>query len=172
MRRCQNSKNYKNKEALDFIVKIPNYIDPVEIRRIEDIHSILIQDLGVERNIRTRRVGISGTNYKPLDNEYQIREALQHMCNLVNSKQNVFEKSLLLLILLSYIQAFNDGNKRTARIVSNACLINQRYCPLSFRTIDSIEYKKAMLIFYEQNNISAFKKIFIDQFEFAVNTYF
>ena len=29
------------------------------------------------------------------------------------------------------------------------------------RTIDSVEYKKAMLIFYEQNNISAFKKIFM-----------
>ena len=29
-----------------------------------------------------------------------------------------------------------------------------------------------MLIFYEQNNISAFKKIFFDQFAFAVNTYF
>ena len=161
-----------HKDALDFIVEDPDYLNPVEIRRIEDIHSILIKDLCVERNIRTRRVGISGTNYKPLDNEYQIREALQHMCNLVNSKENVFEKSLLLLVLLSYIQAFNDGNKRTARIVSNACLISNKYCPLSFRTIDSIEYKKAMLIFYEQNNISVFKKIFIDQFEFAVKTYF
>lgn len=161
-----------HKEAIDFIVDDPDYIEPVEVRRIEDIHSILIKDLGVERNIRNRRVGISGTNYKPLDNEFQIRESLQHMCNLVNIKQNIFEKALLLLVLISYIQAFNDGNKRTARIVSNACLINNNYCPLSFRTIDSIEYKKAMLLFYEQNNISVFKKIFIDQFEFAVNTYF
>jgi hypothetical protein len=27
-------------------------------------------------------------------------------------------------------------------------------------------------MFYEQNNIAAFKKIFIDQFLFAVKTYF
>lgn len=161
-----------HKEALDFITENPDYLNPVEIRRIEDIHSILMKELGVDRNIRKRGVGITGTNYRPLDNEYQIREALQHMCNLVNSKPIVFEKSLLLLVLLSYVQAFNDGNKRTARIVSNACLINNKYCPISFRTIDSIEYKKAMLIFYEQNNISVFKNIFIDQFEFAVNTYF
>lgn len=161
-----------HKEALDFIFKNPDYLNPVEIRKIEDIHSILIKDLGVERNIRQRRVGISGTNYKPLDNEYQIREALEQMCNLVNAANNVFEKALILLVLLSYIQAFNDGNKRTARIISNACLISNKYCPISFRTIDSIEYKKAMLIFYEQNNISVFKKIFIDQFEFAVKTYF
>ena len=161
-----------HKEALDFILENPDYLDPIEVRRIEDIHSILIKDLGVDRNIRTRRVGISGTNYKPLDNEYQIREALQQMCELVNSKNNVFEKTLLLLVLLSYIQAFNDGNKRTARIVSNACLIHNNYCPISFRTVDSIEYKKAMLLFYETNNISVLKNIFIEQFEFAVKTYF
>lgn len=70
------------------------------------------------------------------------------------------------------IQAFSDGNKRTARITSNAILIANGYCPISFRTVDSIDYKKAMLIFYEQNNIAAFKKIFIEQFEFAVKTYF
>ncbi len=161
-----------HKEAIDFIVENSEYLNPVEIRRIEEVHSILMKELGVDRNIRTRSVGITGTNYRPLDNEYQIIEALQQMCTLVNSKQNVFEKALLLLVLLSYIQAFNDGNKRTARIVSNACLMNNKYCPISFRTIDSIAYKKAMLLFYEQNNISAFKRIFMDQFEFAVKTYF
>ena len=161
-----------HKEALDFILEHPDYLDPIQVNRIEDIHSILVKDLEVERNIRTHRVGISGTNYKPLDNEYQIREAMQEMCALVNSKQSVFEKALLLLVLLSYIQAFDDGNKRTARIVSNACLIHNKHCPISFRTVDSVEYKKAMLLFYEQNNISAFKSIFIDQFEFAVKTYF
>jgi Fic family protein len=65
-----------------------------------------------------------------------------------------------------------DGNKRTARIVSNAILLSENVFPLSFRTVDSIDYKKAMLLFYEQNNISAFKEIFINQFEFAVETYF
>ena len=161
-----------HKDAINFIVEHPDYVAPISIRAIEDIHSLLIKDLEVDRNIRRRKVGISGTNYTPLDNEYQIHEALNVMCTLVNSKENAFEKALLTLILLSYIQAFADGNKRTARIVSNAVLMAYHYCPISFRTVDSIEYKKAMLLFYEQNNISAFKKIFIDQFEFAVNTYF
>ena len=121
---------------------------------------------------RCRRVGITGTNYYPLDNEFQIREAMNDMCDLVNSRENVFEKALLALLLLSYIQAFSDGNKRTARITCNAILIANGYCPLSFRTVDSVDYKKAMLIFYEQNNLYAFKQIFIDQFRFAVETYF
>ena len=126
----------------------------------------------MERNLRKRRVGISGTNYKPLDNEFQIKEAMIAMCDLLNTESSVFSKSLLALVLISYIQPFADGNKRTARIVSNAILMNNSYCPLSFRTVDSVFYKKAMLIFYEKNNISAFKKLYMEQFEFAVKTYF
>ncbi len=161
-----------HKEALDFIVANPDYLNPLRVSAIEDIHRLLIAELGVDKNIRRRRVGITGTNYQPLDNEYQIKEALQDTCTLINNKASVFEKALLALVLLSYIQPFMDGNKRTARIVSNAILIQHHHCPISFRTIDSVEYKKAMLLFYEQNNISSFKQIFIDQFEFAVKTYF
>lgn len=161
-----------HKEAIDFLVENPGYLKQLSISKIEDIHSILISGLAVERNVRRRRVGISGTNYRPLDNEFQITEALQFACEVINNKPNVFEKALLTLVLISYIQPFMDGNKRTARIVSNALLMNESSCPLSFRTVDSLDYKKAMLLFYEQNNISSFKKIFTEQFEFAVNTYF
>jgi Fic family protein len=161
-----------HKDALDFVLDNPNYLKEISVRRIEDIHGILTKELGVGSGIRTRRVGITGTNYRPLDNEFQIREALEDSCSLINGKSNIFEKALLALVLLSYIQAFSDGNKRTARITSNAILMAWGYCPLSFRTVDSVEYKKAMLMFYEQNNIAAFKQIFIEQYEFATKNYF
>jgi len=161
-----------HKDAIDFVIEKPDYLIPLSISKIEDIHSLLTKELEVSRNIRKHRVGISGTNYRPLDNEYQIRDALSSMCELVNKKDHIFEKALLTLMLISYIQPFLDGNKRTARIVSNSILMNYSYCPLSFRTVDSVDYKKAMLLFYEQNNITAFKNIFIEQFEFAVKTYF
>lgn len=161
-----------HKDALDFILDMPDFLKDLTVARIVEIHSILTKELGVDRNIRHRRVGITGTKYTPLDNVFQIREALEDSARLINSKSNIFEKALLALVLLSYIQAFTDGNKRTARIVSNGILIANGYCPISFRTVDSIDYKKAMLMFYEQNNIAAFKRIFIDQFLFAVKTYF
>ncbi len=161
-----------HKEAIDFIIENPDYLFPLSVSKIEDIHSVLTKDLAVDRNIRKRRVGISGTNYRPIDNEFQIREALSLTCDLINKRENVFEQALLVLILISYIQPFVDGNKRTARILSNAILVNHKYCPVSFRTVDSVDYKKAMLLFYEQNNITIFKRIFIEQYEFAVRTYF
>lgn len=161
-----------HKDALDYILEEPEHLKELTIRRIEELHTLLVKELDVDKGIRRRRIGVIGTNYRPLDNEFQIREALEDSCRLINGKESVFEKALLALVLISYIQAFSDGNKRTARMTSNAILIANRYCPISFRTVDSVDYKKAMLIFYEQNNISAFKKIFIDQFAFAVGTYF
>lgn len=80
-----------HKDALDFVLDVPDYLQELSVHRIEDIHSILTKELGVDRNIRHRRVGITGTNYRPLDNEFQIREALEDTCTLVNGKQNVFE---------------------------------------------------------------------------------
>jgi Fic family protein len=161
-----------HKDAIDFVVANSDYFSALSIAKMEELHSILTKELGVDRNIRKRRVGITGTNYRPLDNEFQIREALQQTCDLINSRENVFEKALFALVLLSYIQAFTDGNKRVARIASNALLIANKYCPISFRAVDSVDYKKAMLLFYEQNNIFAFKQIFINQFKFAVENYF
>ena len=149
------SHKYFKYDKIGFSIK-GCYRSLLSLAGIEDIHSLLIKDLDVDGNIRKRRVGITGTNYRPLDNEFQIRESLQSMCVFINGCNDIFEKALMALALISYIQPFEDGNKRTARIISNAVLMNCQYCPLSFRTVDPIDYKKAMLIFYEQNNISSF----------------
>jgi Fic family protein len=74
--------------------------------------------------------------------------------------------------MIAYIQPFKDGNKRTSRLLGNAILMAHDICPLSYRSVDEAEYKKAVILFYEQNNISYFKKLFIEQFEFAVQNYF
>lgn len=161
-----------HKQTLRFLLDNKDYLQELSIRRIEDIQSLLVEGLETEKGLRHRRVGITGTNYRPLDNEFQIREALEDTCNIINQRQNVFEKALLALLLISYIQPFADGNKRTSRLVSNGILMAYGHCPLSFRTVDSIDYKKTMLVFYEQNNIVPFKEIFISQYKFAVEEYF
>lgn len=161
-----------HKDALDYLLSHNGIARELDLRLLEEIHSFLIKDLGVSRNVRSRVVGITGTAYKPLDNEYQIKEAMEYMCAVINAKESGFEKALLAVTLISYIQPFEDGNKRTGRMVSNALLIGDGMCPLSYRSVDSIDYKKAMLLFYEQNNLAAFKRIFMDQVEFSVKNYF
>jgi len=126
----------------------------------------------VERGIRSGMVGIVGTNYRPLDNKFQIREALERLASLLNETKNTIERALLAVLMISYIQPFEDGNKRTSRILGNAILLADDYCPLSYRSVDEIEYKKGIILFYEQNNISYFKQLFLEQFRHAASKYF
>ncbi|MBK6903546.1 MAG: Fic family protein [Saprospirales bacterium] len=161
-----------HKYAIDYVKSHADLFNPLKIRDIEDVHAILTKDLGLPRNIRTRLVGITGTQYRPPDNEFQIREYLEAMCLEVNKRSNTFEKALLCILLISYIQPFEDGNKRTGRIVGNGLLMNGNKCPLSYRSVDTVDYKKAILLFYEQNSIRAFKEIFMEQYQFAVENYF
>lgn len=161
-----------HKVALDYIRAHEQAFKTLDIRKIEEVHSLLVKDLGVARNIRTGLVRVGGTAYRPLDNKFQIREALEKMCHAVNKQKNPFAKAMMTMLLIAYIQPFEDGNKRTSRLLGNALLLAYNACPLSFRSIDELAYKKAILLFYEQNNFVYFKKLFIEQFEFAVGNYF
>ncbi len=161
-----------HKKALDYIYEGRVVFTPLRTRAIEDILSLLIADLGVSKNIRKRIVGITGTSYTPPENEFQIREYLERACDVINLRSSIFEKALLAVLFISYIQPFEDGNKRTGRITGNGILIENGYCPLSYRSVKPVDYKKAMILFYEQNNLATYKKLFIEQFTFAVNNYF
>lgn len=161
-----------HKAVFNYIRSNLNNFKKITISKIEDIHSIIVQELGVNKGVRSISVGVVGTKYKPLDNQWQIKEALEKMCDLVNEKKNPFEKAIILIALISYIQPFEDGNKRTSRLIGNAILLSNEICPLSYRSVKEVEYKSAMILFYEQNNLSYFKELFIEQFEFAVNNYF
>jgi len=161
-----------HKKALDYIGSNKMEFQSVSVSKIENIHSLLVDGLNVTKNLRKSLVGITGTNYKPLDNEFQIKESLEKTCKLVNETKDVFEKAIILMLLIAYIQPFVDGNKRTSRLSGNAILQSFDSCPLSYRSMDEAEYKKAILLFYEQNNISYFKELFLKQFEFAVENYF
>jgi Fic family protein len=142
------------------------------LKNIENIHSLLVDSLDIPKGIRKRMVGITGTKYSPIDNEFQIKEALLSLIKVVNELRDPFSKAIVAILMISYIQPFEDGNKRTGRILGDAILLAFNVCPLSYRSIDEADYKKAMLLFYEQNSGAYFKDLFIEQFRFAVKNYF
>ena len=161
-----------HKKALDYIFSEKDKFKNINIRDVENIHALLTGELNITGGLRKRLVGITGTVFKPLDNQHQIHEAMEKMIALINETGNPFSKALEAVLLVSYIQPFEDGNKRTARILGNAILLAHNACPLSYRSIDEGDYKKAILLFYEQNSARFFKELFIAQFEFSVENYF
>ena len=161
-----------HKKALDYIFQNRQKFKKINLRGIEDIHRLLVDGLNVDFGLRKRAVGVIGTRYKPLDNQYQIKEAMDGFLRFLNQAISPFTKAFTALLLISYLRPFSDGNKRTARLLSNAILIAGNICPLSYRSVDEAEYKKALIIFYEQNSAAYFKKLFKEQFVFAVKNYF
>jgi Fic family protein len=161
-----------HKIAINHIFEHAEQYRDLSVNKIEKIHGLLTKDLGIQRGVRTALVGITGTAYTPIDNKPQIEDALGEMVILINSTSDVFAKSLLSMLLTSYIQAFEDGNKRTSRLLGNAVLLAHNSFPLSFRSVDEVRYKEGLLLFYEQNNLSLFKEIYMEQAEFAVKNYF
>jgi prophage maintenance system killer protein len=161
-----------HKAAIEYSHLYAKHYKKITTGNIIELHTLLTKEMGIAKNIRKRLVRITGTNYTPPENIFLIEEYLERTVKLVNTKKSIFEKALLSLLLISYIQPFEDGNKRTARLTANAILMAYDLCPLSYRSIKPTDYKKAMLLFYEVNNITAFKKILMEQYEFAVKTYF
>jgi Fic family protein len=161
-----------HKAAIEYTRENADLFNQLSMSKIVDIHTLLTQKLGISKSIRNRLVRITGTKYTPPDNQFVIEEAVENLCKSVNAIDNTFEKALRTLLLISYIQPFDDGNKRTARVTANALLMAADKCPLSYRSISPSEYKKSILLFYEMNNVTAFKKIFINQYQFAVENYF
>ena len=91
------------------------------------------------------------------------------MCN--SKKSDPYSKALIAIIYISYLQPFEDGNKRTSRLFGNGILLNEHVAPLSYRSVNEKKYREAMLVFYEQNSLEPFKKIFIEQYLFSCENY-
>ena len=160
-----------HKSAFDQILKDKGLFNKLNFSVINQLHNTIVKNLNITTGIRTHAVGITGTVYKPLDNKFQIEEAIEKLINVINNKSNL-HKALIATFMISYIQPYADGNKRTSRMLTNAILLAYDYYPLSYRSVDEDEYKKAMILFYEQGSIFHLKRIFLQQLKFAYKTYF
>ena len=161
-----------HKKVLDFILLNPDYFKEIDIEKIKKIHSLLVEKIDIKNDFRNHPVGITGTLYRPPSKKKEVEQVIKKLLDYTEKTDKFFFKAFIFLIMISYIQPFEDGNKRSARILANSVLYCNNCPMLSYRNVSAIEYKKAMLLFYEQNNISCIKKLFIEQIEFSVKNYF
>lgn len=160
-----------HKKAFDFVLMHRAELKRPSRATVEEIHRLLTGGLGVSVGLRSRMVGITGSAYLPLYNEHQIREAFDALLAAVARAADPYTAALILLSGLSYVQPFEDGNKRTARMTTNAILIANGQVPLSYRSTDEVAYREAMLAFYELHSIMPLKAIFMEQYLFAAEQY-
>lgn len=162
-----------HKKAFGYVWEHQKSFHKLTLMQIVEIHQRLIEGLDVPTGLRDHPVGITGTVYVPPASRVEISSYLGDVINVINDIDEPAEKSMACLMLLPYLQAFADGNKRTSRLVANAVLLAHGYPPLSYRSIDEQTYKGALILFYEQGSLANFRELYLKQLEeSAVNYYF
>ena len=160
-----------HKDAFNFIHNNTAQFKAINRVNMEKLHSELVKGLNVGLGLRKYAVGVVGSKYHPLDNGYQIEESVKDLSLTVSRLSDSYAMALIALAGISYIQPFEDGNKRTSRLMANALLLAHNLAPLSYRSVDENEYREAVLVFYELNSLVPLKQIFIEQYLFAAVNY-
>lgn len=154
--------NHKN--AIQFIVENRDVFGgDITFAAVEELHKIIAHNLGIDTGVRKRIVKISASNYTPPETPHKIREAADAILRVINAQQNPFTKSLLALSLMPYLQTFEDGNKRTGRMLANAILISTVNRGFSLRKVEARDLALAYLAFYEFSSLSGLRKILQEQ---------
>jgi Fic family protein len=163
-----------HKETILFLVENAEEIE-LNCFTIFNLHNLLSQDLLANPDscgsIRTIEVNVGKSTYKPLANPHILRESLELLLLKASAIEDPFEQSFFLLIHMSYLQAFEDVNKRTARLASNIPFIKKNLCPLSFIDISQEGYSRAMLLVYEKNNVLPMVELFVYAYKRSCDQY-
>ena len=163
-----------HKEAILFLIE--NAAD-IELNSFTllNLHNLLSQDLLSDPatcgNIRRIEIDIGKSAYKPLNNPHVLKEMLELFLLKARKINDPFEQSFFVLIQLSYLQAFEGVNKRTARLTCNIPFIKNNLCPLSFTDVSRDDYSAALLTIYEQNEITPMLELFCWAYSRSANLY-
>jgi hypothetical protein len=150
--------NHKN--AVAFIVKNKELFNgTIVFSTLEELHKIIGYNLGIEKGVRRKLVKITASNYVPLANPHKLREYANMVLAIISSARHPFARALLALALIPYLQIFEDGNKRTGRMLANAILIASIGSGFSLRTVSPKQLALAYLAFYEFNSVTDLSKI-------------
>lgn len=144
-----------HKEAIRYLVDTAPRLE-VSSETVCTLHYLLSDGL-VEANhsgkVRRHGVRVGGSSYIPFEDPKQLQTRLERVTKMAACIQNPYEQSLFLLVHISYLQAFADVNKRTARLSANISLIKNNLVPLSFNDVERLDYSSAMIVVYELQDI-------------------
>lgn len=152
-----------HKEAIVYLIDNVNDIE-ISPRELRTLHALLSRGLmepAAVGGIRRRPVDISGSAYVPLSVPQKLEEELAKLATKARAIDEPFEQSLFLMVVISYLQAFQDVNKRTGRLACNIPLLKNGLAPLSFMEMDRARYVEGLLAFYELHRIDILKEAYI-----------
>jgi len=134
---------------------------------IKEIHRILMDGLlkdDSEGEVRQNGVTVSGSAYTP-SARYEVLETSLHEIAVIAGKiEEIFERAFFLFVQIAYLQAFRDGNKRTARLISNLPLISGKKAPHVFSGVIEKDLDRAVVYFYETADARPLELLWLESY--------
>jgi Fic family protein len=163
-----------HKDAIKLLVHSKNQIQ-INESTLKSVHALLSEGLLANRKsqgtLRKIPVGIEGTRYVPLDIPQIIQDEFTKLIRIANQIKHPVEQSFFIFIAVPYLQAFEDLNKRTARVSCNIPLLANNYIPISFLNVDREDYFKSLKQIYEYNQFTDMKNLFLKCYLFSIEKY-
>jgi fido (protein-threonine AMPylation protein) len=163
-----------HKRAISFMMESINEKKPFTADFISQIHAILMRDILDDDQLgvfRDSPVGITASAYEPTIDVRIIKASIAAIVDKINKIEDPCEASIFILNSLSYLQAFHDGNKRTARLLANVPLLQAGYPPLSFVDVDKTSYLAGLIAFYEVGDLRLINSTVAAAYELHAPTY-
>ncbi len=136
---------------------------------ILNLHALLSDNLLADPQacgrLRTIAVGIGGTVYHPLEVPQLIDECFQQVLDTAAAITDPFEQAFFAMVHFSYLQPFEDVNKRVSRLAANLPFIRENLSPLSFVDVPERAYIEGLLGVYELNQIELLRDVFVWAYE-------
>lgn len=170
-KRYEDAKMLKNLHnvfvsEMEYIHKGAN-TEMIDERTLLRLHSGLSSGLVSDEEagqFRTRPVRISGTEYIPPSDVYEIRFKLSEVLYRQTELDNPLERAVYLHCNIAKIQPFIDCNKRTARLVESIVMMNAGIIPVySAREADILNYRKGLVSFYENGAYDLYADYFLER---------
>jgi Fic/DOC family len=111
--------------------------------------------------VRQHGVRVGGSTYIPFEDSRRLEQQLGKIAAKAVAIEDPYEQSLFLLIHVSYLQAFADVNKRTARLAANISLIRGNLVPLAFSDVRVEGYMSAIIAIYELQDVQPLVDLYV-----------
>jgi len=160
-----------HKEAIRYLVDTESL--QVNRNTICSLHYLLADGLIEAKycgNIRDHEVRIGGSTFFPLESTKLLeqQETILAKAALIGDP---FEQSFFLLIHISYLQAFADVNKRTARLSANIPLTKGNLVPLTFSGVKIKDYVTSMIAIYELQDVRPLIDLYVYSYMLSCAAY-
>ena len=156
------------RSAYDYILENSKLVIVNPLGELKKYHEILMRGLLPDSELGTTRktegVRIGGSDYIPLSGVAALNKEIDILIDQLNKINDPFNKAIYASSNLSYLQYFEDGNKRTSRVFQNAVLMANNLVPLLFPIRSIRDYLDATIIYYEQGDPIMNRAFFLENY--------